>query len=339
MIQNTIQKGVKRLIDDKEALKESRMLHISDAIRVISPYKKQVAQELFTSLDETNIAGNVVNLSYYILAAKSLGYSLKKMNEYIDTIEKKRIGGEWSSDIWVNALVLRSLGSYGISYPKYTEGLLKHRLVNGSWFNKIWVSSFSLMALYYCKTEEEEIKKTVSYLKNHINQNHWKEYNDQRVTELFSSSLALESVLLIGEGYEEPEIKNVVKWCVEKINETENISDVARLLVPLVYIDTGQATKKTTLHASNPVIFRETKVSIGTQVLGDNITASGDLVSGDKVDRKLGNGAIDMKDAVVHRSTVNANKPKPFNVCPYCGETLNLKKTPRFCPYCGEGLQ
>jgi len=339
MIQDTIQKGVKRLIDEKEALKESRMLHISDAIRDIAPYNKPIAEELFTSLDEANIAGNVVNLSYYILAAKSLGYSSKQMNAYIDTIEKKRIGGEWSSDIWVNALVLRSLGTYGISYPKYADGLLKHRLVNGSWFNKIWVSSFSIMALYYCNADENEIKKTLSYLKNHINQNHWKEYNDQRVTELFSSSLALESVLLIGEGYEEPEIKDVVSWCVEKINETESISDVARLLVPLLYIDTGQAAKKTTLHTSNPVVFRETKVSIGTQVLGDNITASGDLVSGDKVDRKLGDGAVDMKDAVVNRSTINANKTKPFNVCPYCGETLNLKKTPRFCPYCGEELQ
>jgi rubrerythrin len=24
----------------------------------------------------------------------------------------------------------------------------------------------------------------------------------------------------------------------------------------------------------------------------------------------------------------------PFKFCPYCGEKLNLPKTPRFCPYC-----
>ena len=26
---------------------------------------------------------------------------------------------------------------------------------------------------------------------------------------------------------------------------------------------------------------------------------------------------------------------KPLSKCPYCGEALNLPKTPKFCPYCG----
>jgi len=30
---------------------------------------------------------------------------------------------------------------------------------------------------------------------------------------------------------------------------------------------------------------------------------------------------------------------KPFTKCPYCGEELNLPKTPKFCPYCGEQLR
>lgn len=339
MIQESIHQGIKRLIEEKESLKQARMLEVTDAIRVLTCYQKDVSQELFDSIDESNISSNVVNLSYYVLAAKSLGYQSKRMEPYIETIENKRIGGEWSSEIWVNALVLRALGVYGISYPKYAEGLIKHRLTDGSWFNKIWVSSFALMALYYSKAEEDEIKKTLSYLRNHINNNHWKEYNDQRVTEIFSSSLALESMLLVGEGYEEPEIKDVVSWCITKINETENITDIARLLVPLVYIDTGRAAKKTTIHTSSPVVFRETKVNIGTQVQGDYVQSSGDYVKGDKVDRKLGDGAIDMKDAVVHRSNISATetkKAKPFNVCPYCGEELKLSKTPRFCPYCAE---
>ena len=29
---------------------------------------------------------------------------------------------------------------------------------------------------------------------------------------------------------------------------------------------------------------------------------------------------------------------KPFSECPYCGEALNLAKTPKFCPYCGGEL-
>ncbi|MEK7280912.1 MAG: HEAT repeat domain-containing protein [Chloroflexota bacterium] len=35
---------------------------------------------------------------------------------------------------------------------------------------------------------------------------------------------------------------------------------------------------------------------------------------------------------------VNSQQDKPFTICPYCGESLNLPKTPRFCPYCKEKL-
>lgn len=341
MIKENIHQAINRIIEGKNQLKQERMLAITDAIRTLAPYHKEFAQQLFAEINESNIKGNLVNLSYYVLAAKSLGYSKKNMNPYLETIESKKLGGEWSSDIWVNALVLRALGVYGISYPNCADSIIKHRLTNGSWYDKIWVSSFALIALYYSKADEEDMKKTLSYLKNHIVQNHWKEYNDQRVSNLFSSSLALESILLVGEGYEEPKIADVVNWFLNKINETDDIADIARLLVPLVFIDQGRASKKTTIHTSSPVVFRETKVTIGTQVQGDFVQSSGDYIKGDKVDRKLGDGAVDMKDAVVHRSNISAEKTqksKPFNVCPYCGESLELKKTPRFCPYCAEEL-
>ena len=35
---------------------------------------------------------------------------------------------------------------------------------------------------------------------------------------------------------------------------------------------------------------------------------------------------------------VGSQKDKPFAACPYCGEALNLPKTPRFCPFCKEKL-
>jgi len=35
---------------------------------------------------------------------------------------------------------------------------------------------------------------------------------------------------------------------------------------------------------------------------------------------------------------VSADKQKAFSKCPYCGEELNLPKTPKFCPYCAEPL-
>jgi len=43
-----------------------------------------------------------------------------------------------------------------------------------------------------------------------------------------------------------------------------------------------------------------------------------------------------IKDSVLYRSSVG--KKKSFSICPYCGEDLNLSKTPNFCPYCKEKL-
>ncbi|MCL2141576.1 MAG: SPFH domain-containing protein [Methanimicrococcus sp.] len=38
------------------------------------------------------------------------------------------------------------------------------------------------------------------------------------------------------------------------------------------------------------------------------------------------------------QSEAAATGEKAFLVCPYCGEELNLPKTPKFCPYCSEQL-
>ena len=47
-------------------------------------------------------------------------------------------------------------------------------------------------------------------------------------------------------------------------------------------------------------------------------------------------------DAVLKETRVPAPSPtgpaKVFNACPYCGEKLNLPKTPKFCPFCSEHL-
>jgi hypothetical protein len=47
-------------------------------------------------------------------------------------------------------------------------------------------------------------------------------------------------------------------------------------------------------------------------------------------------------DAVLKETRVPGPAPagptKVFNTCPYCGEKLNLPKTPKFCPFCSEQL-
>ena len=60
---------------------------------------------------------------------------------------------------------------------------------------------------------------------------------------------------------------------------------------------------------------------------------------------ELDNGLEDMINAEVsaapgpnldQNKKVNGNKP--FKICPYCGEELNLPKTPKFCPFCQESF-
>jgi len=46
----------------------------------------------------------------------------------------------------------------------------------------------------------------------------------------------------------------------------------------------------------------------------------------------------EIKDSVVQRSQIGTES-KAFSICPYCGEELNLPKTPNFCPYCREALK
>jgi len=55
----------------------------------------------------------------------------------------------------------------------------------------------------------------------------------------------------------------------------------------------------------------------------DKQVAGGDIVGGSKTG-----------DVGVLRGGVGSAE-KPFSNCPYCGEALNLPKTPKFCPYCG----
>jgi hypothetical protein len=43
-------------------------------------------------------------------------------------------------------------------------------------------------------------------------------------------------------------------------------------------------------------------------------------------------------DVALKGNTVTSTAQKAFAACPYCGEKLNLPKTPKFCPYCSEQL-
>ncbi|UCH89290.1 MAG: hypothetical protein JSV49_01185 [Thermoplasmata archaeon] len=53
-----------------------------------------------------------------------------------------------------------------------------------------------------------------------------------------------------------------------------------------------------------------------------------DIAWDDEEKSKSGSGA----------GSESGTKAKAFNICPYCGEELNLPKQPRFCPYCKEAF-
>ena len=59
----------------------------------------------------------------------------------------------------------------------------------------------------------------------------------------------------------------------------------------------------------------------------DKQTAGGDIVRGSKT------GDVGMLRGGV------GSAEKPLSNCSYCGEALNLPKTPKFCPYCGAELR
>lgn len=52
----------------------------------------------------------------------------------------------------------------------------------------------------------------------------------------------------------------------------------------------------------------------------------------------LGAGAIKTGDVGMVKGGIGSTEGR-FSKCPYCGETLNLPKTPKYCPYCGEQLR
>jgi len=50
-------------------------------------------------------------------------------------------------------------------------------------------------------------------------------------------------------------------------------------------------------------------------------------------------GAIKATDSVISMKGETKEKEyQLFSICPFCGEELKLRKTPKFCPYCRENL-
>jgi len=236
-------------------------------------------------------------LSHFLISAKELGYNQRQMKVDLVKLESQKHCGNWSEQIWLNSLVLKALGRYDITYPKMVNYLLEQRLSNGSWFEKVWVTSYALEGLFYSQADPSELSLSADYIKNAMEDDHWCGEERGKMSMEKVTSRALQSLLLIGEGYEEEPISSAIQWTVERIKETDDLFDLVTLSIPLVYIVKGRAQKETNYRRSTAVEFRETRVEIGEQIVGDKI--EGDKVEGDKVDEKIGAGAKVARDGVI----------------------------------------
>ena len=61
-------------------------------------------------------------------------------------------------------------------------------------------------------------------------------------------------------------------------------------------------------------------------------------ISGSQLTINSSKTNVDNREGVMQRSNIGISSDKPFSKCPYCGEGLNLPKTPKFCPHCGETI-
>ena len=77
----------------------------------------------------------------------------------------------------------------------------------------------------------------------------------------------------------------------------------------------------------------------GPVIAGDARSGSTINVDNSVVMRSdLGGNQQVQTDASLRGTSVEGTAQKAFSACPYCGEKLNLPKTPKFCPYCSEQL-
>jgi len=278
-------------------------------IRIFSCTDEDKARKLLIRTEEEfQTKQDIISLSYLLLAAKELGQTKSDMEDYIELLEDQRKRGVWSDQIWLNSLVTKALGKYGISYPNMVDIFLKERLPNGSWYEKVWVSAYALQGLFYSHADPSELSPTADFLKSAISGDHWERERMEKgwIDKEKVTALALESLLLVGEGYTEEPIKSSLEWAIEKINSLEDDRKIIDLAAPLTYVIEGKARKETSYRRADVVEFRETKVEIGEKIEGHKV--GGDLIEGDKVDEKLAEGTTQLKDSIALRSNIGGDE-------------------------------
>lgn len=153
----------------------------------------------------------------------------------------------------------------------------------------------------------------------------------------------------LGAEYEAPEVREAAAWALGEIGELRAIPALEEATADLdedlreYAREALQKIKASPLYHQNELEedierediedkIRELKEEV------NKVSSHPPTISIGSIGEVLGAGAIKMGDVGMVKGGIGSTE-NPFSKCPYCGEVLNLRKTPKFCPYCGKQLR
>lgn len=135
-------------------------------------------------------------------------------------------------------------------------------------------------------------------------------------------------------------VKTVTKlpsteWA-ERLKKAHRFEDAAKIYEKLdMHEKAGEMREKAKKEESIRAEIKGENVQIGDKKEDYSTTS----VEKTYDQRQFTDKSKEVKDSVVNRSEIGEKSEKTFEICPYCGEELELPKTPKFCPYCREKLK
>ena len=135
------------------------------------------------------------------------------------------------------------------------------------------------------------------------------------------------------------EKKLLRKEVIEKYSAhiEKNESHISRIETGAIYAPNSQGPINTGI-MSNGSVINASGAIVGAQRFGD-IKSSENIQFGHRTNvNSSKTTVVDNREGIMQRSNIGNSSDKSFSECPYCGEGLNLPKTPKFCPHCGEQM-
>ena len=151
------------------------------------------------------------------------------------------------------------------------------------------------------------------------------------------------------DDYYEPEVREAAAWALGEIGELRAIPALEEATADLdedlreYAREALQKIKASPLHRQNELEEEIEREDIESRISElkkevNKVSSHPPTINIGSIGEVLGAGAIKTGDVGMVKGGIGSTE-KPFSKCPYCGEVLNLRKTPKFCPYCGKQLR